>query len=239
KPLGDFFKENVIDKMGNLVKRLFNSIGSMLGNILSAPFKVIEFAFAGTIDGKTPEEYNDEKDREREDKRRERREKNRDRRMNRAAQSWKRLFGGGSTKAAAPEETGGEETTSAEGTPDAEVAEASKDAKKKHGLLYKLLHLGREDIPAKPYDYSGLYKDQKAKTEKAADENTPSMGVDTETEAKAATEEEKIKTPESTEETSTAKTSGTDDERERLRRSQEAKVESKTPTPAESVTEEE
>lgn len=242
KPLGDFFKENVIDKLSGLVNRLFNSIGSMLGNILSAPFKVLEFAFAGTIDGKTPEEYNAEKDRERENKRRERREKNRDRRMNRAAQSWKRLFGGGSTKAATPETTVDEETASAEGTPDApdaEVAEASKDAKKKHGLLYRLLHIGREDIPAKPYDYSGLYKDQKAKTEKAADENAPSMGVDTETEAKTVAEEEKIKTPESTEEASTTKTSGTDDERERLRRSQEAKEESKTPTTAESATEEE
>lgn len=238
KPLGDFFKENVIDKLGGLVNRLFNSIGRMIGSILSAPFKVLEFAFAGTIDGKSPEEYNSEKDREREEKRRERREKNRDRRMNRAAQSWKRLFGGASVKTATPETTVGEEMSSSTSgeTPDAEVTEAAKDAKKKRGFLYRLLHLGREDIPAQPYDYSVLYKDQKTKD----DQNAPSMGIDTETERKPSAEEEKISSTEPTEETSVSKTSGTDDERERLRRSQEAKEESKTSTntAAESVTEE-
>lgn len=55
-PLKDFFKEKILDPLSNAVSKVFSTVGKVIGNILSAPFKAIEYIFAGTIGGKTPDE---------------------------------------------------------------------------------------------------------------------------------------------------------------------------------------
>lgn len=60
-PLKDFFKEKVLKPLNDATNKIFSTIGKIIGNIISAPFKAVEYIFAGTIGGKTPEELKDEK----------------------------------------------------------------------------------------------------------------------------------------------------------------------------------
>lgn len=46
-PMGEFFKTKVIDPLGNMMDKLFSSIGKVIGAIISAPFKAFEFLFPG------------------------------------------------------------------------------------------------------------------------------------------------------------------------------------------------
>lgn len=60
-PLKDFFQEKIIKPLTNVTNRIFSTIGKIIGNIISAPFKAVEYIFAGTIGGKTPDELKDER----------------------------------------------------------------------------------------------------------------------------------------------------------------------------------
>ena len=83
--LKQFFKEKVLTKLDTMVSGLFNKIGSVIGGILSAPFKAIEMIFNQTIEGKPVDEYFDEKAEERKNRREERRKKRDERRHERQA----------------------------------------------------------------------------------------------------------------------------------------------------------
>ena len=56
KPLGEFFKEKVITPLENATNKIFSAIGKAIGNIISAPFKALEFIVTGKVGGETPEE---------------------------------------------------------------------------------------------------------------------------------------------------------------------------------------
>ena len=60
-PLKDFFQEKIIKPLTNVTNRIFSTVGKIIGNIISAPFKAVEYIFAGTIGGKTPDELKDER----------------------------------------------------------------------------------------------------------------------------------------------------------------------------------
>ena len=83
--LKQFFKKNVLGPLDRMVSGLFNKIGSVIGGILSAPFKAIEMIFNQTIEGKPVDEYFDEKAEERKNRREERRKKRDERRHERQA----------------------------------------------------------------------------------------------------------------------------------------------------------
>ena len=83
--LKQFFKKKVLTKLDTMVSGLFNKIGSVIGGILSAPFKAIEMIFNQTIEGKPVDEYFDEKAEERKNRREERRKKRDERRHERQA----------------------------------------------------------------------------------------------------------------------------------------------------------
>lgn len=79
KTSGEFFKTRILEPMGRMADRTFDAIGKIIGSIISAPFKALEFIVAGTIGGKTPEERQDAKFAQR-------RTKNKERRANRFSQ---------------------------------------------------------------------------------------------------------------------------------------------------------
>ena len=56
-----FFKDKLITPLDNAVKKIFSTIGKIIGSIISAPFKALEFIATGTIGGKSPEELSDER----------------------------------------------------------------------------------------------------------------------------------------------------------------------------------
>lgn len=58
KPLGEFFKEKVITPLENATNKIFSAIGKALGNIISAPFKALEFIVTGKIGDGLPGEDN-------------------------------------------------------------------------------------------------------------------------------------------------------------------------------------
>lgn len=66
KPMGDFFEERILKPLRDATNKIFNAIGRAIGNIVSAPFKALEFMFSPD----TFREAQDEKRRESQDKRR-------------------------------------------------------------------------------------------------------------------------------------------------------------------------
>ena len=49
KPLGEMFKEKFIDPLGKLADKILGGIGKILGAIISAPFKFLEFMVTGKV----------------------------------------------------------------------------------------------------------------------------------------------------------------------------------------------
>ena len=49
KPLGEMFKEKFIDPLGKLADKILGGIGKVLGAIISAPFKFLEFMVTGKV----------------------------------------------------------------------------------------------------------------------------------------------------------------------------------------------
>lgn len=85
--LGDFIKQKVMNPLKEKMDKLFSGVGKLIGNILSAPFKLIEFLATGTIDGKTADDIRNDRQAKRQEridkrnaKRAERMRKNRQRR---------------------------------------------------------------------------------------------------------------------------------------------------------------
>ena len=93
KPLGEFFKEKVITPLDNAVKKIFSTIGKVIGNIISAPFKALEFIATGTIGGKTLEDLGDERAAARKAKQAERDKKRTERTKGRLGRIWERTGG--------------------------------------------------------------------------------------------------------------------------------------------------
>lgn len=83
KPLGQMFKEKFIDPLARLSDKIFNTIGKILGSIVSAPFKALEYVVAGTIGGQDPEDYRDSRREERRQRRADRRHARTQRRLGR------------------------------------------------------------------------------------------------------------------------------------------------------------
>ncbi len=50
KPLGDFFREKILDPLKKTADKIFSTIGKVLGSILSAPFKALQYIIAGKPD---------------------------------------------------------------------------------------------------------------------------------------------------------------------------------------------
>lgn len=70
--LKTFFKEKVIGPLDRIVSGIFNSIGKVIGSIISAPFKAMELIFTGRINGETLDQINDRRAQERDAKKKER-----------------------------------------------------------------------------------------------------------------------------------------------------------------------
>lgn len=83
KPLGQMFKEKFIEPLARLSDKIFNTIGKILGSIVSAPFKALEYVVAGTIGGQDPEDYRDSRREERRQRRANRRHARTQRRLSR------------------------------------------------------------------------------------------------------------------------------------------------------------
>lgn len=64
-------KKKFLDPLKKVSDTIFGFIGKLIGGIISAPFKALEFIFNGTIGGKSPAERREEKRNARWDKRRE------------------------------------------------------------------------------------------------------------------------------------------------------------------------
>ena len=56
KPLGEMFKEKFIDPLGKLADKILGGIGKILGAIISAPFKFLEFIVTGKVGSDKDEE---------------------------------------------------------------------------------------------------------------------------------------------------------------------------------------
>ena len=56
KPLGEMFKEKFIDPLGKLADKILGGIGKVLGAIISAPFKFLEFMVTGKVGSDKNEE---------------------------------------------------------------------------------------------------------------------------------------------------------------------------------------
>ena len=56
KPLGEMFKEKFIDPLGKLADKILGGIGKVLGAIISAPFKFLEFMLTGKVGSATDDE---------------------------------------------------------------------------------------------------------------------------------------------------------------------------------------
>lgn len=70
-----FVKEKLVPGLNKTTNRFFSAIGKVIGNIISAPFKALEFLVAGTIGGKSIDEIQDERDQKREERRAEKERK--------------------------------------------------------------------------------------------------------------------------------------------------------------------
>lgn len=124
--MDNFFKDKIIDPMKKVTDKIFNTIGKTIGNILSAPFKAVEYIFNGTIGGKTMDEIRDERAEKRKTKREERRIKRQEKRHQDALESVERMkmrvmnfFGGGKKQPTEAEGSDGvtDETAPGQGTP--------------------------------------------------------------------------------------------------------------------------
>ena len=60
KPLGEMFKEKFIDPLGKLADKILGGIGKVLGAIISAPFKFLEFMVTGKVGSDKEGEGEDE-----------------------------------------------------------------------------------------------------------------------------------------------------------------------------------
>lgn len=56
KPLGEFFEEKIINPMKSMLSKIFGGIGKLIGGIISAPFKAMEFVLTGNVSGKQKED---------------------------------------------------------------------------------------------------------------------------------------------------------------------------------------
>lgn len=83
KPLGEMFKEKFIDPLSKLGDKIMSGIGKILGTIISAPFKMLEYVVTGKINGKTVDEIRDEREIAREQRREEQWQKRREQILNR------------------------------------------------------------------------------------------------------------------------------------------------------------
>lgn len=69
-PLRDFMHEKVITPLGNITSRIFGTVGKILGGIISAPFKAMEYIFTGSVQGtSTRERRNRHREAEKENRR--------------------------------------------------------------------------------------------------------------------------------------------------------------------------
>lgn len=93
----DFVKTRFMPKLKETTDKFFGAIGNVIGNILSAPFKALEFLVAGTVGGKTMDEIRDERSEKRHEKQKQRThrraEKHAQRNMKRAKASKDSLLG--------------------------------------------------------------------------------------------------------------------------------------------------
>ena len=88
-----FFKDRLITPLDNAVKKIFSTIGKIIGSIISAPFKALEFIATGTIGGKSPEELSDERAAARKAKQAERDKKRTEKTKGRLGRIWGRAGG--------------------------------------------------------------------------------------------------------------------------------------------------
>ena len=51
KPLREFVDQHVMGPLKKATEDIFGTIGKVIGNILAAPFKAMEYIFAGTVGG--------------------------------------------------------------------------------------------------------------------------------------------------------------------------------------------
>lgn len=98
--LKDFVKDKVIPKFQETTNKFFSAIGKMIGGILSAPFKALEFIVTGSIKGANESEEESSRSKRREglyEKRRAKRRERRDARLQYNAQNvstrFKSFFG--------------------------------------------------------------------------------------------------------------------------------------------------
>lgn len=77
EPLGETVKKHFIEPLKKISDSIFKTIGRVIGSIISAPFKALEFIFTGKISGH--EERRAERDQRRKDRRAKRRGKSYDR----------------------------------------------------------------------------------------------------------------------------------------------------------------
>lgn len=93
-PIEDFFKNKVIKPMEAMTNRLFSAIGKIIGGIISAPFRALEFIVTGGRGGR--DDLDNERDSRRESrwsKLRERHRENRDRKVGRSFRRAGMFFG--------------------------------------------------------------------------------------------------------------------------------------------------
>lgn len=91
EPLGDFFKDKVLKPLDNMANKMFDAIGKVIGSIISAPFKALEFIVTGSMGGKSQDDI------DREEKKESRWKRHRDKRhaasQRRQKKSWDRSKG--------------------------------------------------------------------------------------------------------------------------------------------------
>ena len=88
--LKDFVKDTVIPEFKKTTDKFFNTIGKIIGGILSAPFKALEFIVTGAVKGANESDSEDERSKKREgffEKRRAKRKEARNQRLTKNAQS--------------------------------------------------------------------------------------------------------------------------------------------------------
>ncbi len=92
-----FIKDRFMPKLKETTDKFFGAIGKVIGNILSAPFKALEYLTAGTVGGKTMDEIredrNDARRKRQSEKRHQRAEKRAARYMKRAQASKDSMLG--------------------------------------------------------------------------------------------------------------------------------------------------
>lgn len=97
--LGDFFKEKVIPRFEQATNKFFSAIGKVIGNIIAAPFKALEYIVTGTVQGSDSLDRDDarkarrkERDEKRAAKRSERRSRNVTKNANNTGRNIRNLF---------------------------------------------------------------------------------------------------------------------------------------------------